>query len=351
MRFTTPLSLALAALASVPAAARAQATSYTLSGGDVAVYDLVGTVRVVAGSGDAVKVDVARRGRDAERLQVQTGAIGGRQTLRVVFPDDDVVYPEMDRGSSARIQVRDDGTFDDDGDRGRGHRVRVSGGGSGLEAWADLTVAVPKGQRIAIHVGAGTLSATGVDAEMDLHAQAASVATSNTRGTLSLDTGAGEVDVRDAQGDLSIDCGSGGVSLAGVRGTRLVVDAGSGRLTGQDVAYDRIGLDLGSGGTRLANVRARDLKLDSGSGSVDIGLAADVDNLRAESGSGSVTLRIPSSLGAELSVDTGSGGIETDFPITIRRRSRSELEGSIGDGKGRIEIEAGSGSVRLVKAP
>ena len=346
----TSLSLALAALASVPAAARAQGASYTLSDRDVAVYDLVGTVRVVAGSGDAVKVDVVRRGRDAEKLQVQTGAIGGRQTLRVVFPDNDIVFPEMNRGSNAQIQVRDDGTFDDDGDRGRGHRVRVSSRGSGLEAWADVTVSVPKGQRVAIHAGVGALTATGVDADLDLRAQAASVATRNTRGTLSLDTGSGEVEVRDAQGDLSIDCGSGGVSLASVRGTRLVVDAGSGRLTGEDVAYDRIGLDLGSGGTRLANVRTRDLKLDSGSGSVDIGLAADVDNLRAESGSGSVTLRIPSSLGAELSVDTGSGGIDTDFPITIRRRSRSELEGTIGDGQGRIQIDAGSGSVRLVRA-
>jgi hypothetical protein len=69
-----------------------------------------------------------------------------------------------------------------------------------------------------------------------------------------------------------------------------------------------------------------------------------------DAGSGGVTLRLPASLGAELDIDTGSGGIDTDIPVTITRRSRSHLTGRIGDGAGRIRIDAGSGGVRLVRA-
>jgi DUF4097 and DUF4098 domain-containing protein YvlB len=148
---------------------------------------------------------------------------------------------------------------------------------------------------------------------------------------------------------VTLDLGSGSAEVRGVKGSRLTVDAGSGSLTGESIEVPTLDLDLGSGRTRLAGVRARDLRIDSGSGSVDVALLDDVEDVRIDSGSGSVTLRVPSSLGAELDVDTGSGGIDTEIPITVTRRSRDRLVGRIGDGRGRIVIDAGSGAVRLLR--
>jgi lia operon protein LiaG len=54
-------------------------------------------------------------------------------------------------------------------------------------------------------------------------------------------------------------------------------------------------------------------------------------------------------LSAEIDAETGSGGFSTDFEVTTRRVGRNHISGRIGDGKGRISIEAGSGSVRLLK--
>ena len=48
--------------------------------------------------------------------------------------------------------------------------------------------------------------------------------------------------------------------------------------------------------------------------------------------------------------DTGSGGIESEIPIQITRRERDRLVGQIGDGRGRIVIDGGSGRVRLKKS-
>ena len=62
-----------------------------------------------------------------------------------------------------------------------------------------------------------------------------------------------------------------------------------------------------------------------------------------------VTIRAPGTLGAEVEAETGSGGFQTDFEITTRRLSRNHFAGTIGSGKGRIRIESGSGSVRLLK--
>jgi DUF4097 and DUF4098 domain-containing protein YvlB len=98
---------------------------------------------------------------------------------------------------------------------------------------------------------------------------------------------------------------------------------------------------------RFAQVQSKRITLDTGSGSVELDLRADVESLRIDSGSGGVTLGIPESLGAAIRIDTGSGGIDTDIPIQVRKAERNYLNGSIGDGKGEIIIETGSGGVKI----
>jgi DUF4097 and DUF4098 domain-containing protein YvlB len=97
----------------------------------------------------------------------------------------------------------------------------------------------------------------------------------------------------------------------------------------------------------LRAVQARDLSVDTGSGSVEIDLTADIEQMSVDTGSGGITIGVPSTLGAELVIDTGSGGIDVDVPLTVRRSERRYLEGTLGDGKGRMRIETGSGGVRV----
>jgi hypothetical protein len=320
---------------------------FTLRGNDVAVYNLVGELRVEGATGSEVVVEVGRGGRDAAALKVETGRIRDRETLRVIYPDDRIVYPDGDRGSRDEVSVRDDGTFGDHDRYGGGRRVTIARSGGGLEAHANVTVRVPKGQRISLYLGAGEASVTNVDGDVFVDLWSASVTSRNTRGRLVLDTGSGEVSVSDAEGEVDLDTGSGGVRLTNVKGRRLRVDAGSGSLTGDGITVPSLSLDLGSGGTRLSQVSSEDIDIDSGSGSVEVSLVSDVRSLIVDSGSGSVTLRIPPSLGATVDIETGSGGVETEVPMAITRRSGSRLTGTIGDGNGRIRIDSGSGEVRI----
>ena len=346
----TVLAAATTLAAAAPLSAQ-QAERFTLPGANLAVYNLVGAIRVVGAEGGPAVAEVTRGGRDAGRLRVETGEIRGRQTLRVIYPGSEIVARDFGRYSTSRTRVNDDGTFGD-GRGGPGHTVTISGdaGRDGIEAWAEITVRVPKGQKVAVHLVAGEATVTNVDGDLLVDVAAARVTTSRTRGRLTLDTGSGDVKVSDAEGELSFDTGSGDVSVTNARGRSLVLDAGSGSLTASDIAVERLGLDLGSGGARLSGVRADEISLDSGSGSVDLGLTGDVRALDIDSGSGSVTLRVPPTLGAVVEIETGSGGLETEVPMTITRRSRSELTGQLGDGQGRIRIETGSGTVRFLKS-
>ncbi len=85
---TTRLSLALLVAAS---GLRAQAPErFPLTGDAVAIYNLAGMLRVEAGTGSDVVVELTRGGRDAAKLKVESGPLRDRTTLRVIYPDDDI---------------------------------------------------------------------------------------------------------------------------------------------------------------------------------------------------------------------------------------------------------------------
>jgi lia operon protein LiaG len=351
--------LVLAATAVAAHSAAAQAERHNLAGSSVAIYDLVGRVKVEEGSGSDVVVEVTRGGHDAKQLKVEVGELRGRNTLRVVYPDDDIVYPDLGRRSESDLRVNSDGTFggDDRGDRGNrrdrssgDHRVRVRGGGSGTEAWADIRILVPAGKEVAVYVGVGELGATHVSADLRLNASSARVTVNGTKGNLVAGTGSGAVEVRGASGDaVTIEAGSGGLSVTDVSGKRLSINTGSGGVTASGLTSDDLEIDVGSGSIRAEDVRAPRTKVDAGSGGVHIAFASPVKSLDVNAGSGGVTIALPGAVNAEVDIETGSGGIDTDFPVTVNRMERNRLRGQIGDGSGRIHIESGSGSVHLRK--
>jgi DUF4097 and DUF4098 domain-containing protein YvlB len=146
-----------------------------------------------------------------------------------------------------------------------------------------------------------------------------------------------------------LDTGSGGLTVTGVHGDQLSLDTGSGSVHGGDIDVKTLEADVGSGGLRLTHVKSDHVTADVGSGGLDLDLTAPVSDLKVETGSGGVTLRLPAAQGADLDIETGSGGIQSDFAIQTNRMSRNHLRGRIGDGNARFRIEAGSGSIRLLK--
>jgi len=320
-----------------------------ISGRSVAIYNLAGHVEVVRGSGSDVVVRVDRGGSDASELRIETGDIRGVSTLRVIYPDDEIVYPEMGRGSNTSLNVRADGTFSDGG-RGRDERVQIRGRGAGLEAWADLVVEVPAGREVSVYLATGAVEARGVDGDLKIDTGSGPVTASDISGSLDVDTGSGSISVRGVAGPLRVDTGSGRVSVSDVRGDFIEIDTGSGGVTGVSLDARTLSVDTGSGSIELERVTSREILLDTGSGSIDIELLSDIDRLDADTGSGSITVRAPDSLGATVDIETGSGGIDLDFPVEVRSVRRDELRGTIGDGRGEINIDTGSGTIRLLRS-
>jgi hypothetical protein len=226
-----------------------QTENRALTGANVAIYNLAGRMRAVAGAGSAVAVEITRKGADAGKLRIETGAIRSRETLRIVYPSDRVVYTEL-RHSRTSVHVREDGTFSD-GDwqewRNR-DRVDIRGSGPGLEAHADLVVRIPKGQKIELFLAVGRVEVANVEGDLVIDVGSAEIDVAGMKGALSLDTGSGRVLVRDVTGDLNIDTGSGGVTLERVKGGALHLDSGSGGVEATEVEVAEFSADVGRRG-------------------------------------------------------------------------------------------------------
>ena len=76
-----------------------------------------------------------------------------------------------------------------------------------------------------------------------------------------------------------------------------------------------------------------------------------VDGANIDTGSGRITLRLPADVSAEVEADTGSGGIELDLgeKILMREMSRDEVRFTLGNGDARIQLDTGSGRIRITR--
>ena len=348
------LLLAAAAVAAVPAVAAAQAETVRLSGSTVAMYNLAGEVTIGAGSGSDVVVTVRRGGADGGRLRVESGPLdirrgdwGEIETLRILYPSDRVRYDGM-RGRT-QLRVRDDGTFwGGDGWRERGREVEISDRGGDLEAHADLEVSVPRGRQVVVLLAAGRISARNVDGNLHLDTGSGEITTEGTSGELNLDTGSGDVTVDGADGEVNVDTGSGSVRIRDVTGPDLSVDTGSGDVTVDGVEAPDIEIDTGSGSVTVLGARTGRVEIDTGSGGVRIETVAGRASIGVDTGSGSVELSVPGDYAGRVSLETSSGRMETELPITLLRKTDDEIEGEIGSGgSARIEVETGSGDITI----
>lgn len=350
---TLVLTIATLATASTPLIGQT-AERVSLSGTRVAIWNIAGKVNLSPASGRSVEVAVTRRGRDAAKLEFAKGPIGGRETLRVIFPGDEIIFPDRQPGRgrwSTEFRVRDDGTFGGDNDdrRGAGRRVRVRGSGDGTEASADLDIQVPVGQDLNVYLAAGTITARNVNGTLLLDTHGADVTATTMQGSLHIDTGSGDVRVEGMDGALSVDIGSGDVTLSDVTGDELDIDTGSGDVTGRSIASGRVSVDAGSGNVELDGLVSQDVNVDVGSGDVELGWSSDPGDVTIDSGSGEVTLTLPINSGATIDLESSSGSIDSAFEVTTNRIERDTLRGTFGDGRGRIAVETGSGDVRLIK--
>ena len=226
------------------------------------------------------------------------------------------------RAESERGQVRVDASpsYIEIGTRG----VRSRHGDTRVE------VSIPEGTRLTVAAGSADVSVRGVKGEVDVATTTGDVVIDDASTRVSFESMSGDVQISRVQGDLRGEAMSGEIGVTDVSGG-VEVETVSGDLT-------------------LHNVRSRSVRAETVSGSVEFeGRTERGGRYDFASHSGDVRLVLPQTLGALISVETFSGTIDSDFPITLNpgQRHGRQYEFQVGDGGARIGASSFSGGIYI----
>jgi len=221
--------------------------------------------------------------------------------------------------NSSRVSLSVD---DADDDGRRGHRHNNVGD-------ADYVVSVPRGSRLILEAVSGDVMAKGSQGEIE----ATSVS--------------GDVDVSDGVRAVSAEAVSGSVHASQVNGS-LRTETVSGELRAENVTGD-VQASSVSGDIRLVGIQSKDVRTETVSGDITYtGTIEPSGRYNFEAHSGTIRLNIPRGSGAQFSVETFSGDVSADVPVTIppgSRRKEGRMEFTIGDGRARITANTFSGQI------
>lgn len=142
----------------------------------------------------------------------------------------------------------------------------------------------------------------------------------------------GDVEVTGVSGDLRAKSTSGAVTVRGVTGA---VNASS---TSGNVHVGEINGTVSG-------------KSTSGNVEVEIAQLSGAGDMEFVSTSGDVRVKMPANLDADVRLSTTSGGLKTDFPLTIEEPERGpgrRAAGRVGGGSRNLRLSSTSGNVSLL---
>lgn len=209
-----------------------------------------------------------------------------------------------------------------------GSHVSLEAERSGDATQYDVTV--PRGTKLSLDAVSGDISATGVGGETEAQSVSGSVEISDATKEVTAESVSGSVSVSNVTGNLSAQSTSGAVTIRNTTG---------------DVEAETV-----SGRILMDGIRSSSVRTETVSGAVSYTGSIDPGGKYSfVTHSGVLHLNLPANLGAVFSVETYSGDIDSDFPVTMQpgqgRNSQDRFEFTIGNGKARVSAENFSGKI------
>ncbi|MDQ3698152.1 MAG: DUF4097 domain-containing protein [Gemmatimonadota bacterium] len=213
--------------------------------------------------------------------------------------------------------------------------VRSRGGRGGRLGDTRYELTIPTGTRVIMRSISGDLAVSGVKGEVEANSTSGDIEVIDAVERVSAETVSGDLLVRQVAGDLRGSTVSGEVQVRSVTG---------------DVEVHSV-----SGEIELSDIHAKFVRARSTSGDIDLdGTMDSSGRYDLGSHSGSILLAIPSGTGADMSVATFSGDVDSDFQMRLEPGVHAtgrprRLEFRIGNGGARVSAETFSGSIRIVE--
>jgi hypothetical protein len=319
-----------------------------------AVENLVGTMRVVPGSGETATIVATVHAADdalagSVRLE-KTAGEGGTTTFHVQYPDSErtLRYPRHggrgDGDGNWSIELFSWG----EGTRYQGHNYRIARN-RGRLLYVDIEVRVPS--RIAsgrFRNLVGRIEASGIEGRLAFDVESADLNLERLRGELTLRGTSGDVEASDIGGSWDSEFTSGDLKVRGFRGERISFRATSGDLDASGIEASRVRIQATSGDVLLRDADIQELETHSTSGNVEVDQKSTrLANVRVEATSGDVMLRLPREASFHADTSHGSGDVQVDFHDVVSQPRDEPSSFRRGTGGAEIRVRTTSGNLTI----
>ena len=208
--------------------------------------------------------------------------------------------------------------------------VRGRVGDSKLEVW------IPVGARVTARSTSGDVTVKGTKSPVDARSTSGDVVVTDATDRITVESVSGDVRASQLSGDVRSESVSGTIEIRDATGP--------------------VRAETTSGDVSLLGVTSRNVYATTVSGGVEYdGTIDNTGRYEFHAHSGDIRLEIPESANAQFSVETFSGSLDSEFPITLPPGQRStgrprRFEFALGNGSGaRIIAESFSGDIVLAR--
>src|SRR5262245_9918793 len=376
-------------------------------GGVVSVNNTNGYIRVTSWNEDRVKVDAVKRGRrdeDLGQVQIQVTPRPGRIDIRTIYPrNEDSRIPvdydlKVPRGAVLNALTTTSGEITVNDPVARVTANSTSGAITVREIAGDAILSSTNGQITAGRIG-GSLSVTSTNGNLAISEVASTLNARCTNCNISARGLRDDATVRTTSGAIELDRVGGRVSASATSGRIRINDVGgdvfattysdsitvtnargyiTAKATGGDVivrgagegaraeavsgsveisnSKGRIEADAVSGSIALNNIDGRDVTAKSYSGGVLFtGRFYEGGHYDFVSFSGNVVLNLPPESNFNLTIQSHSGSINTEFQLKLgpgaQFGDRGPIVGVVGKGGAEVRAISHSGGVQIKKTP
>ena len=182
------------------------------------------------------------------------------------------------------------------------------------------------------------LELTGVYTDISVTGTEADVRAETVKGEVSVTGGKGVVEAQSVEGSVTVRKASGHIELNAVNDD-VVVSEVSGELT----------IEAINGDVSVEKAQATQVEISTVNGGIDYqGEIRKDGHYSFSTHDGDISLVVPQTADASVSVSTFSGDFESSFPVTMSEARRGkEFNFTLGKGSGEVSLESFQGTISL----
>jgi len=209
------------------------------------------------------------------------------------------------------------------------------------------------GPTVLLHSNSGSITAADLKGEAKMVTSFGSITCNTFSGTtLDLKTESGRIAIADATCRTCLAVTSyGSLACQRLKGDTVKLKSGSGSLDLAAIEAPELDISTSFGSVKAQEITTAKLTGGSGSGSIHIVCTpASPADLTAEvkSSFGSIHFTAPPGFSGQVDLGTDFGSIHTALPVTVSGNlDKKKVTGNVGEGKGLIRLQTGSGSIDL----